>query len=1174
MSDTIRIRTEVGKDQYIKIPFKQEFNFLEILSLKISQEDVYKNFSADYGCVVGRVTLSNVGVPNCRVSIFIPLTDEDSNNEAIKSIYPYKNVFSDKNKEGIRYNLLPEDSQSTCHTPVGTFPSKRKVLDNDTLLEIHDKYYKYTTITNHAGDFMLMGVPVGNHILHMDCDISDIGLLSQKPYDLIRNGSNISQFESSTKFKSSVNLDSLPQIKTVNKGINVVPFWSDVDNTDMGITRVDLTIPYNIQPSAILMGSIFSDNEANSLSKECRPRKKLGNLSESVTGEGFIQMFRETYDGQVEEYLVEGIDSDGTYSYQVPMNLDYVVTDEFGNLIPSEDPTKGIPTRANVRLKLSMNITGGEALRRTRASFLIPNNPSNGQGDYTFGVDTPIIQNETFKELKWNKLYTTKQFIPRFQRTASAGYYYTAIKDVDETPGVKQPFPFNRVDVNVNPIFTYLCIILQIIASIISFINLLLIPLINLIISVVRLIINAINGIIKFVNNIADFFGGDNTTITPIEPPPFISCIPIKCGEVEYAPACGDNTKGLEEAEKKHTGISNNNKLNAFSNCISVALADALNVFKFQFYNDWINGIIYLPLLKYKKKKKVVSGNVVVEEYLCDFDCDDCDTNYIADGCLATKSFDTTDEINISEGLVKRVKLDNGDYDLYYAASTDKKNVPLFPVNIVSLGSIVNCDYENVPVMYPELLTTTYKRPDFTSNDGVTGIDPLLMDVSCLGVTVDATHCQNNKRICELGVDLDETPNDNSIIDNNDIDNHLIRKKFISMNYGSSLATTDDNFNGTDYSNFRNFTTYGDISLPKGNSLYFYFGTNPGKSALDKARIKYFANCTVKKSNSFIIKGQVNAATTIGGSDGSIDITIIGGISPFTYLWSNGAITQDISLLTAGSYTVTVKDSSGMKVSRSFEVGQPIALTFDSTATDATQNASNDGVILITPRGGTAPYDAQIISGPSNTFIPTGNFSFSAQFTGLVPGNYTIEVTDSSSPTQTYQNASYIVINEPAALVVPTPVIINNSCNGDNTGKITINPSGGVAPYSFKWRDGSNNIIAITQNIEFLFADTYSLEVIDAINQTVTYTGLIVTEPSAIVFTETHTAHTGSNADGTIQLTASGGVGLLIYSIFIGNVQQGVSNFTGTFSGLAAGTYNAKVVDDNNCVKTISTIII
>ena len=225
MTDTIRIRTEVGKDQYIKIPFKQEFNFLEILSLKISQEDVYKNFSADYGCVVGRVTLNNLGVPNCRVSIFIPLTNEDSDNEEIKSLYPYQNIFSDKNKEGIRYNLLPEDSQSTCHTPIGTFPSKRKLLDNDILLEIHDKYYKYTTITNHAGDFILMGVPVGNHILHMDCDISDIGLLSQKPYDLIRNGSNISQFESSTKFKSSVNLDSLPQIKTVNRGVNVVPFW-------------------------------------------------------------------------------------------------------------------------------------------------------------------------------------------------------------------------------------------------------------------------------------------------------------------------------------------------------------------------------------------------------------------------------------------------------------------------------------------------------------------------------------------------------------------------------------------------------------------------------------------------------------------------------------------------------------------------------------------------------------------------------------------------------------------------------------------------------------------------------------------------------------------------------------------------------------------------------------
>ena len=78
--------------------------------------------------------------------------------------------------------------------------------------------------------------------------------------------------------------------------------------------------------------------------------------------------------------------------------------------------------------------------------------------------------------------------------------------------------------------------------------------------------------------------------------------------------------------------------------------------------------------------------------------------------------------------------------------------------------------------------------------------------------------------------------------------------------------------------NFRKFTDYGTIELPLGNSLYFYFGIIPGKSVLDKVRTKYFANCRVKKTSAFIIKAKVNDATTIGGSNGSIDITIIGGI--------------------------------------------------------------------------------------------------------------------------------------------------------------------------------------------------------------------------------------------------------------------------------------------------------
>ena len=175
MSKSFRIRTEVGVDQQIQLELNQDFDYLEILSLKLRQSDVYDRNCSDYGVIAGRVIVNKgYGVPNARVSVFIPLSDIDSLNPLISILYPYRDL-STKNEDGFRYNLLPYEPSYPGHAATGSFPSANDVLTRSEVIEVYDNYYKFTTKTNESGDFMIVGVPVGEVALNVDLDLSDMG---------------------------------------------------------------------------------------------------------------------------------------------------------------------------------------------------------------------------------------------------------------------------------------------------------------------------------------------------------------------------------------------------------------------------------------------------------------------------------------------------------------------------------------------------------------------------------------------------------------------------------------------------------------------------------------------------------------------------------------------------------------------------------------------------------------------------------------------------------------------------------------------------------------------------------------------------------------------------------------------------------------------------------------
>jgi len=439
MEQKQRIRTEIGKDHKINVQLKQEFGLLEILSLKLSQQDIYTSLCADYGVVCGRVTVNNgYGVPNARVSIFIPQLTEHEEDPVISALYPYKS-YGDKTEEGFRYNLLPARRQHSGHAATGTFPDQNDILSREDILEVYENYYKYTVKTNDAGDFMIWGVPLGEQLIHVDLDVSDMGCFSLRPDDFIRKGFGIDDFKSAYEFKTSEDLDSLPQIITFDKGIEVYPFWGSEDLCEIGITRVDFDLSergLKVEPSAMVIGGTFTDDGKNSINKNCKPRKNMSKKCSFVTNAGNIDAIRfsNNYDIHnlpvLEEYTVtDEINDDGSFAIRLPMNRDFLYTTEFGENDYTNDPNKGIPTSSCYRLRFTLTDEGLERVR-ARASYLVPNirefegdedrsyawslqfsgYPQDAQGMILNNVDGDYYPQDYFYRFQYGKVYTVSSF--------------------------------------------------------------------------------------------------------------------------------------------------------------------------------------------------------------------------------------------------------------------------------------------------------------------------------------------------------------------------------------------------------------------------------------------------------------------------------------------------------------------------------------------------------------------------------------------------------------------------------------------------------------------------------------------------------------------------------------------------------------------------------------------
>ncbi|WP_433831012.1 MBG domain-containing protein [Flavobacterium anhuiense] len=278
-----------------------------------------------------------------------------------------------------------------------------------------------------------------------------------------------------------------------------------------------------------------------------------------------------------------------------------------------------------------------------------------------------------------------------------------------------------------------------------------------------------------------------------------------------------------------------------------------------------------------------------------------------------------------------------------------------------------------------------------------------------------------------------------------------------------------------------------------------------------------------------------------GASNGSATVTVTGGTGAYTYLWApSGGTAATAAGLSAGTYTVTIKDANLCQTTTTVKIDEPSALTAAISKTDVLCNKANNATATVTASGGAGNY--------TYSWSPSGGTAATA--TGLSPNMYTVTVTD--------QNGCFIT--RTIKIIEPSPLSATQShtdvkCNGGNDGAASIIVSGGTGTYNYLWAPSGGTAATATG----LTAGTYTVTVTDENNCSIAEI-VNVGEPSPLSATQSHTdVKCNGGNDGTASVTVTGGTGNYSY------LWSPSGGTAATATGLTAGIYTVTITDENNC---------
>lgn len=280
---------------------------------------------------------------------------------------------------------------------------------------------------------------------------------------------------------------------------------------------------------------------------------------------------------------------------------------------------------------------------------------------------------------------------------------------------------------------------------------------------------------------------------------------------------------------------------------------------------------------------------------------------------------------------------------------------------------------------------------------------------------------------------------------------------------------------------------------------------------------------------------QTTAVSCYNGTDGQLTVATTGGTDPLTFSL-NGAAGQSSNVFTglaSGSYTIVVKDANGFTQTASVELANPTAVTVSTTV------SAND--LTVTATGGSGVYEYS---------VDGINFQASGVFSALSDGIYTATVRDGNGCA-----AETSVIVSSGTLLATIAQTSQNLCFGQQNAALTVTVAGGIPPYSYSLNGGApqeSNVFA------GLGAGTYTVDVQDAINTTITNNMIVVGQPALLEAM----SNTSLNV---VTTTVTGGTSPYSFSL-----NGGAAQSSGVFGSLSNGDYTVVVTDANGCSSSAS----